>query len=90
MNIYLGNYKPDIFCEAYELEKEDFKQYLISNNIKYCENADGYKENEYHCFDIPRIMICGSKETAIKLTNYLQTKETITSGKYGALQIAWI
>lgn len=70
MNIYLGNLSIE------EIEKrsgvdfpEELKDYMSTRKQ---ESASDVKQGEWHCFDIPFLLVCGGMETATEIHNHLK------------------
>lgn len=71
MSIYLGNLSIEEIEKRIGIEiPKDLKEDLIKTRQ---ENADTnkLKENEWHCFDIPFVFVCGSMNFAKKIFNVL-------------------
>ena len=69
MGIYLGN------LDIEEIEKRtnvtfptELKKFMSENHQS---NAQNIKSGEWHCFDIPFVLLCGDMETAKKIHEYL-------------------
>lgn len=70
MSIYLGNMSID------EMEKRtgvDFPQELrYYMKPRRQQSASNIKPGEWHCFDIPFVLVCGDMETATDIHEHLK------------------
>jgi len=70
MSIYLGNLNID------EIEKragvdfpEELRDYMKPRKQ---ESANDVKQGEWHCFDIPFVLVCGDMDTATEIHSHLK------------------
>lgn len=70
MAIYLGNFTVK--------RLEDEHSFTLSNEHRSTlesmrqDDAQNVKSDKFHIFDIPRVIACGSKDTAIKVYEILK------------------
>lgn len=72
MNIYLGNMTIDDMEIRMGIKfPEELKGYM---NVHHQDIADTHKllDSEWHCFDIPFVIVCGSIEVATRIYNDLK------------------
>lgn len=62
---------------------DEIKNFLNSTRQ---QSANNIKENEWHCFDMPFVMCCGSQEFAIKVLEMLEPYKSEVKGQIG---ISW-
>ena len=69
MGIFLGNLTVETMQSrlGIKLSEVDF-EFLKTNRQPL---AHGLKPNEWHCFDLPLFISCGSMDTAIKIKDIL-------------------
>ena len=82
MGIFLGNLTVEQLQSRLGIALTDEEvSYFNSNWQQY---ASGLKSNEWHCFDIPLFISCGSMNTAVKindiLSKYDNRKESLQIG----------
>lgn len=70
MSILLGNLTiPQIEERTGVTFPDELKQLL---ETCHQDNANKLGENEWHCFDLPFVIVCGSMELARKIYEHLQ------------------
>jgi Mg2+/Co2+ transporter CorB len=83
MAIMLGNFSVADMEERLGIKLPEEKAKEL-NAMRY-ENANNIPADKWHCFDIPFTMLCGSRETAVKVYDILKP---YSSSMKCALQIA--
>lgn len=70
MAIYLGNLTTKELEDKHSFTLSD-KHRAILESMRQNE-AENVKSDKFHIFDIPRVIACGSKDTAIKVYDILK------------------
>ena len=70
MGIYLGNLTIKELEEKHSITLSDEHRSALESMRQ--NNADNVKSDKFHIFDIPRVIACGSKDTAIKVYEILK------------------
>ena len=84
MGIMLGNQSPYQIARRLKIElTEEHKKQLMD---AWQQKADDIAKDKWHCFDIPFMMVCGSKETAEKFRDLFLTYD-LSKGEL--FQISW-
>ena len=84
MYIYLGNIVPAEFNKyfGFTLSEEHFA--IFQKTHQSNADTDNLGEREWHFFDLPRMLVCGSKDFADELISILRQYEI-----HGEIQVAW-
>jgi hypothetical protein len=70
MEIRLGNLSVEDMGKRAGFEfPEDLKAYMEPRRQ---QNASNVAEGEWHCFEMPFMLVCGGVETASEIHNYLK------------------
>ena len=65
MSIMLGNLNVSQIESRIGIEfPEDIKKFMNENHQHEASNV---KTGKWHCFDIPFVLVCGDRETAVKI-----------------------
>lgn len=84
MGIMLGNQTPDQIARRLKIElSEEHKKELTES---WQQRAENIEMDKWHCFDIPFMMVCGSRETAEKFRDLFLTYD-LSKGEL--FQIGW-
>ena len=84
MGIMLGNQTPDQIARRLKIElSEEHRAELLET---WQQKAENIAVDKWHCFDIPFMMVCGSKEVAEKLRDMFLTYDLSKGERF---QIAW-
>lgn len=82
--IFLGNIQPWEFKRYFGFELNDEHLKLFRETHQNCADTDKLKPREWHLFDIPKTLFCGSKEFADELIEILRQYKI-----NGTLQVSW-
>lgn len=70
MAIYLGNFTVKRLEDEHSFTLSDEHRATLESMRQ--DNAENVKMDKFHIFDIPRVIACGSKDTAIKVYEILK------------------
>ncbi|MBF4468840.1 MAG: hypothetical protein ISP01_05480 [Methanobrevibacter arboriphilus] len=59
--VFLGNLSVQQIEKRLGIEISENERLKLKN--MHCNNATDIPENKWHCFDMPFVLMCGSKET---------------------------
>jgi len=84
MGIMLGNLTPDQIARRLKIElTEEHKKQLLD---AWQQKAEDIAKDKWHCFDIPFMMVCGSKSTAERFRDLFLTYD-LSKGEM--FRISW-
>ena len=69
MNIFLGNLSVKQIETRLGITLTEKEKTELENN--YCRSANNIPPGKWHCFDIPFMILCSDKETAVKVRDLL-------------------
>ena len=70
MAIYLGNFTVKELEDKHSFTLSDEERATLESMRQ--DKAENIKSDKFHIFDIPRVIACGSKDTAIKVYEILK------------------
>lgn len=70
MAIYLGNLTVKELEDKHSFTLSDEERATLESMRQ--DKAENVKSDKFHVFDIPRVIACGSKDTAIKVYEILK------------------
>ena len=70
MAIYLGNFTVKELEDEHSFTLSDEHRATLESMRQ--DKAENVKSDKFHIFDIPRVIACGSKDTAIKVYEILK------------------
>lgn len=82
--IYLGDIYPREFPKYFGFTLSDKHLKFFNDTHQKCADTDKLKPREWHLFDIPKTMFCGSKEFADEIIAILSQYKI-----NGTIQITW-
>lgn len=72
--VMLGNLSVQQIEERLGIKLTDEERAFLSSLRQ--ERAEKIAKDKWHCFDIPFVMVCGSRETAMKICEILRPYES--------------
>ena len=84
MNIMLGNLSPEQIERRLKIELSDVHRQELKD--AWQQKAEDIADDKWHCFDIPFMMVCGSKSTAERFRDLFLTYD-LSKGEM--FQISW-
>lgn len=73
MAIYLGNLTIEQMEKRMGIQfPDDVREFMKKSHQSKAENI---AKGKWHCFDIPFTLVCGDRETAIKIYNGLKDQQ---------------
>lgn len=85
MYIYLGNILVHEFDTYFGITLSEEHAKLMTETHQNNADTDKLKKREWHMFDLPRMLVCGSKAFADELISILKQYEI-----KGTLQVSWL
>ena len=83
-HVFLGNIQPWEFKKYFGFGLSDEHLKFLKETHQNCADTNKLKAREWHMFDIPKTLFCGSKEFADELIRLLTQYEI-----NGTICVAW-
>jgi len=85
MGIMLGNFSIEAMENKLNIKfPEELKEIMV--NTRQEDVSHKIKEGKWHCFHLPFVIVCGNKDFAVKIAEYLKP---LAEEMTGTIEIAW-